>query len=105
MVSDGINGPLRGPVFCRSVLPHTIAVPGIYALAGYPVARLDVGLSTYRRVAAEDSATPSQRAILMRLITLSVSLPHTVCWVSDNPRPSGPPSIGALKFYVEKYVY
>ena len=52
MVSDGINGPLRGPVFCRSVLPHTIAVPGIYALAGYPVARLDVGLSTYRRVAA-----------------------------------------------------
>ena len=75
------------------------------ALTGYPVTRLDVGLSTYRRVAAEDSATPSQRAILMRLITLSVSLPHTVCWVSDNPRPSGPPSIGALKFYVEKYVY
>ena len=34
-------------------LPHTIAVDGIYALPGYPVTRLDVGLPTYRRFAAE----------------------------------------------------
>ena len=33
-------------------LPHTVAVAGIDALSGYPVTRLDVGLSTYRRVAA-----------------------------------------------------
>ena len=33
-------------------LPHTIAVGGMYALTGYPVTRLDVGLSTYRRFAA-----------------------------------------------------
>ena len=33
-------------------LPHTIAVCGMYALTGYPVTRLDVGLSTYRRFAA-----------------------------------------------------
>ena len=33
-------------------MPHTIAVAGIYALTGYPVTRLDVGLPTYRRVAA-----------------------------------------------------
>ena len=32
--------------------PHTIAVCGMYALTGYPVTRLDVGLSTYRRAAA-----------------------------------------------------
>ena len=33
-------------------LPHTIVVDGIYALPGYPVTRLDVGLPTYRRFAA-----------------------------------------------------
>ena len=40
-------------------LPHTIAVCGMYALTGYPVTRLDVGLSTYRRVAAGDVMRPS----------------------------------------------
>ncbi len=32
--------------------PHTIAVCGMYALTGYPVTRLDVGLSADSRFAA-----------------------------------------------------
>ena len=33
--------------------PHTIAVCRMYALRGYPGTRLDAGLSTYRRFAAD----------------------------------------------------
>ena len=47
-------------------LPHTIAADGIYALPGYPVTRLDVGLPTYRRSAAGglSSFMPLRRAML-----------------------------------------
>ena len=34
------------------IFPHTFAVCGSYALKGYPVTQLDVGLTTCRRFAA-----------------------------------------------------